>query len=129
MSDEFKYQTLEEIDALQTFPEPDGEEDADGPASEPGYVYFVTEIGTNNFKVGRTGNPKQRFSALRSKWGQNLQMRPEYVSNMLEAERSLLCAMRADNQDFVRLISRGTEWFSENVAEAQGLFMEIVNRY
>ena len=129
MSDEFKYQTLEEIDALQTFPEPDGEEDADGPASAPGYVYFVTENGTNNFKVGRTVDPKRRSSELRSEWGQNLRMGPKCVSNMLEAERSLLGAMRADNQDFVCLKSRGTEWFSGNVAEAQSLFMEIANRY
>jgi hypothetical protein len=123
--EEFKYQTPEEIAALQKFPEPD-EDETDGPASSPGYVYFVTESGTNNFKVGRTVDPRRRHSELqREAQSRELRMRPVCVSNMLEAEQSLLRAMR----EKFRGTSRGTEWFTGDVAEAQRIFTRIANRY
>jgi hypothetical protein len=126
MSEEFKYQTPEEIAALKKFPEPEGDE-TDGPASSPGYVYFVTENGTNNFKVGRTVDPQRRLSELKREQSQSqeLRMRSVYVSNMLEAEQSLLDAMREKFSG----TSRGTEWFTGDVAKAQRLFTRIANSY
>ena len=113
---EFGYQTEEEIAALPTFPEPETDE-TDGPASGPGYVYFVTESGYN-FKVGRSVNPKRRRKSLQRERDGELKMKYVPVSNMLAAENRLLDAMRGR---FTQEPGT-TEWFYGNVAEAERVF-------
>ena len=124
MAEEFKYQTSEEIAALLTFPEPEADEtDGGNSAHSSGYVYFVTENGNESvFKVGRTINPKRRRKTLQTAQPEKLNMKYVQVSDMANAERDLLKAMK---KCFPQARG-GKEWFYGDVGEAQDLFISTV---
>ena len=113
---EFRYQTKEEIAALKKFPEPANDE-TDGPASGPGYVYFVTE-SDSNFKVGRSVDPERRLKSLERERERELNIKYDHVSDMLEVENRLLEAMR----ERFRQEPGTLEWFHGDVAEARKVY-------
>ena len=109
---ELGYHTAEEIVKLKVF------EKTDGPASSEGYVYLVTEVGTNNFKVGRSGNPKRRLRGLQTGNSKKLEMITKRVSDMVGSENRLLQEMK----EKFKPTGGGMEWFAGDLEEATEVF-------
>jgi hypothetical protein len=134
MAESFKYKTLEEIGALQVYPEPEAavggsiEPDA-GSYSSPGYVYFMSETGgTDYFKVGLTSDPRSRYGNLQTGNPRRLMMNLVWVPSMLDFERQLLAAM---SQRY-RQGDGGREWFLAlpgGIGQAEHLFMAVIDSY
>ena len=127
------YQTVDEIAALQVYPEPErdselsrGVQPDGGSHSSPGYVYFLSETGgTNYFKVGLSGNPGKRRSDLQTGNPRLLRMNFQSVEDMLSVEQRLIQAMSARYQRG----DGGTEWFLAipgGLTQAEELFSDIV---
>ena len=124
MADELGYHTAEEIAALPVFPETE-ETDGDGPFSSEGYVYFITEDGTDNFKIGLSGNPEQRRKSLQTGSAYALKMTIKKVSDMAACEKRLLEKM----EEKFEPTGGGTEWFTGDVKKARRVFHDVSGRF
>ena len=120
----FEYQTPEEISQLPVI---GGDDETDGSASEPGYVYLMWEDGTKNFKIGRTNNPERRRRELQTGNSRNLPMRYVPVSNMAAAEGAVKNAMKLHCK---HIQEGGKEWFrperGDSKEYAEQIFMDTV---
>ena len=122
MADELGYLTAEEIAKLKVFPET---EETDGPASSEGYVYLVKEVGTNNFKSGRTADPKRRLRDLQTGNSNELEMIPVKVSDMAACEKRLLQEMKGQFEP----TGGGKEWFTGDLEEARRVFHKVAGHF
>ena len=125
MATELRYHTAEELAALPVFSETEETDGPAGPASSEGYVYFITEVGTDNFKVGRSGNTNSRLRDLQTGNPNELKIITKRVSDMLASENLLLEKM----EEKFKPTGGGTEWFTGDVKKARRVFHDVAGRF
>ena len=94
-------------------------------ADVEGFVYFITEVGTNNFKVGRSVDPEDRLRDLQTGNSKKLKMTTKRVSNMVACENLLLEKM----EEKFESTGGGTEWFTGDVEKARRVFHDVAGRF
>ena len=124
----FKRLSPEELAALPVYreEEEEGSDETDsGTYSGKGYIYIAFASGTNDFKIGRTGNILRRKQQLQTGNPNELEMYAVEVSSMTGAEGKLKKEMKSSFEK----PDGGSEWFSGNVDKAIDIFEKTATPY